>query len=229
MKSLLLVLALSQWASANPWLEIFKPQTGWQAATGIEAEGKSLKLHPGDKSLVFTNATTPQKAGYLQTTKKYGDCTVETEFMVPKDSNSGIYLMGRYEVQILDSHGKKEVGYGDMGGIYRRWDDNRDPKGFDGVAPTANAAKPAGEWQKMTIKFRAPRLDADGNLLEKPVFISVELNGKTIQKNIPVNGHTRAARRTGWTTNDFIFIQGDHGPVAFRKFEVTPENFAKPK
>lgn len=230
MKPLVLLIALTQLCPAlEAWEKIFKPQKGWTTSTVADAKGKDIVTQASGKPFFFTNATTPKKAGYLQTVNQYGDCTVETEFMIPEGSNSGIYLMGRYEVQILDSHGKEKAGFGDMGGIYQRWDNKRNPKGFEGVDPTENAAKPAGEWQKLVIKFRAPRLDADGKLLEKPVFLSVELNGKTVQKNVPLNGHTRAAQRSGWAAKDHIFIQGDHGPIAFRQFKITPGNSPKPE
>ncbi len=191
----------------------------------ISSSGKDLIIIAAPKTPYFTNATSPKNAGYLQTLKKFGDCTVETEFLIPSGSNSGIYLQGRYEIQILDSHGKEKVGYGDMGGFYCRWDDKRDPKSFDGVAPLVNAANPAGEWQKMIIKFRAPRLDKDGKVLEHARFISVHLNDKLVQKNVEAKGPTRSAQRSGWAAKDHIFIQGDHGPIAIRKFEVTQETF----
>lgn len=225
MKILALIFILTPFASGQDWLKIFKPTKGWQQGGKIAPSEKELLIVADPKLAIFTNATLPKKAGYLQTLEKYGDCTVVTEFLIPKGSNSGIYLQGRYEIQILDSHGKEKVGQGDMGGVYQRWDNNRNPKGFEGVAPKVNAAKPAGEWQKMTIKFRAPRLDKDGTLLEKPKFISVHLNGKLVQENVTLNGHTRAAQRQGWAAKDYIFIQGDHGPIAFRKFKVTPEEF----
>ncbi|MDA8974309.1 DUF1080 domain-containing protein, partial [Akkermansiaceae bacterium] len=107
------------------------------------------------------------------------------------------------------------------------WDNNRNPKGFDGVPPLINAANPAGEWQKLTIKFRAPRLAKDGKVLEYPRFISVYLNDQLVQKNITAKGPTRAAQRAGWASRDPIFIQGDHGPIAFRKFKITSEDFSK--
>ena len=222
-----LLLILTSFASALEWEEIFKPQKGWTTSTVVDVDGKNIKIQNTGNSSFFTNAKSPGKAGYLQTIKKFGDCTIEAEFLVPKDSNSGIYLMGRYEIQILDSHGKETVGYGDMGGLYRRWDNNRNPKGFDGVPPLINAAKPAGEWQKLIIKFRAPRLAEDGKVLENPRFISVYLNDQLVQKNITAKGPTRAAQRAGWARRDPVFIQGDHGPIAFRKFKVTPEDFSK--
>ena len=188
---------------------------------------KNLTITHGHIPKVFTNASDPKKSGYLQTLKKFGDCTVEAEFMIPKGSNSGIYLQGRYEVQILDSFGKKKAGDGDMGGIYHRWDNNRTPKGFEGHAPKTNAAKAPGEWQKFVIKFRAPRFDSAGKLTEKPVFLSVVLNNEEIHRNVTVHGPTRSAQRKGFAAEEAIFIQGDHGPIAFRLFKVTEENFAK--
>src|SRR5262249_44831033 len=69
----------------------------------------------------------------IYTEEKFGDCTIEVEFMVPKGSNSGVYVMGEYEVQILDSYGVKKPGPGDVGGIYNT------------AAPKVNAAKKPGE------------------------------------------------------------------------------------
>ena len=228
MKPFVFLLALSQFASATPWEKTFKPTKGWQTSTVAEARDKSIEIQTSGKPFFFTNAATPKKGGYLPTVEQFGDCTIEAEFLIPKGSNSGIYLQGRYEIQILDSHGKTKVSDGDIGAVYHRWDDKRKPKGYEGHRPKVNAAKPAGEWQKFVIKFRAPRLSKDGSVLEKPRFLSVHLNGKLVQENVTVHGPTRSAQRKGFAAKDHIFIQGDHGPIAFRKFKVTPENFAKP-
>src|SRR4051812_63785 len=80
----------------------------------------------------------------LYTAQTFRDCTVEVEFVVPQGSNSGIYLMGEYEVQILDSYGKTKLAYGDLGGIYNT------------APPRVNASKKPGEWQKFVIDFQAP-------------------------------------------------------------------------
>ncbi len=226
---LLPLLALTLTAHASPWQKIFSPLDNWQTAQAVEAKEKALVIKEGNQPTLFTNAGNPRKSGYLQTVDQFGDCTVEAEFIIPKGSNSGIYLQGRYEIQILDSHGKEKPTDGDMGAVYHRWDNKRDPKGFEGHPPLVNAANPAGQWQKLVIKFRAPRLDAGGKLLEKPRFLSVHLNGKLIQKEITLNGHTRSAQRQGWAAKDHIFIQGDHGPIAFRKFKVTAEEFSRTK
>lgn len=224
-QNLVIFFSLALSASASLWTDIFKDHVNWQTAQSVTLQEKKLIIEKGGQLNFFTNASDPKKSGYLQTNEKFGDCTVEAEFLIPKGSNSGIYLMGRYEIQILDSHGKAKPGSGDMGGVYHRWDDKRKPKGYEGHPPLVNAAKPAGEWQKLIIKFRAPRFTSDGSVAEKPMFLSVELNGQTIQSKVSLNGHTRAAQRKGFVAKDHIFIQGDHGPIAFRKFKITSEQF----
>src|SRR5437016_6314963 len=104
----------------------------------------------------------------LYSEKNFGDCEVHVEFMIPKGSNSGVYLMGQYEVQILDTNGTADVKLrpGDCGGIYHT------------KAPSSNAIKPAGEWQTYDIVFRAPRFDSAGKKIENAKFISVIFNGK---------------------------------------------------
>ena len=203
--------------------QIFTPQKGWSKASKVEANDKNLIVKADGEATFFTNAALPKKAGYLSTVGQFGDCTVEAEFMIPKGSNSGIYLMGRYEIQILDSHGKDKVGYGDMGGVYRRWDNRRKPPDSK-ESPQNQRRQSAGSGSKWLSSFVLPAKE-DGTLLEKPRFVSVHLNGKLVQENVTLNGHTRSAQRTGWAAKDHIFIQGDHGPIAFRKFKVIPENF----
>jgi hypothetical protein len=90
---------------------------------------------------------------------KFGDVELYLEFLIPKGSNSGVYLHGLYEVQILDSFGAKHPGVHDCGAIYERWIDG---KGVGGSPPARNASRPVGEWQSFHLWFRAPRFDAAG-------------------------------------------------------------------
>jgi hypothetical protein len=145
----------------------------------------------------------------LYTEQKFADCTVEVEFMVPKGSNSGVYLMGEYEVQILDSYGKKKLAYGDVGGIYNT------------SAPRVNAAKRPGEWQKFVIDFRAPRFK-DGKKVANARFLRVTLNGTLIQEDVEVKGPTTAALTGREAPSGPLLLQGDHGPVAFRNLKIIP-------
>lgn len=163
----------------------------------------------------------------LLTRQEYGDVEIYAEFMIPKGSNSGIYVMGRYEIQVLDSYGKKELKFGDCGGIYETWDPTK-PKGgrgSGGVPPRVNATRPPGEWQSFVITFRAPRFDQSGNKTANAKFVKVVHNGIVIHEDEEVPGPTRAAR---WpllkdeTSVGPILLQGDHGPVAYRNIRVTP-------
>ena len=141
------------------------------------------------------------------TVEKFGDAVFEMEFMVPKGSNSGIYPLGEYEVQILDSYGRKTMNKGDLGAVYSV------------AAPRVNAAKRPGEWQHIVIDFRAPRFQ-DGKKVANARFVKVTLNGKVIQENVDVPGPTGGGM-TGEAPTGPLKLQGNHGAVAFRNIRIT--------
>ena len=159
------------------------------------------------------------KTKNLHTKIEHGDVAVHIEFMVPKGSNSGVYLQGRYEIQILDSHGKKKVNFGDCGGIYERWENG---KGFEGASPTANASRPPGRWQTFDAIFRGPKFDKNGNKISDAVFERVIHNGVVIHKNVRCSGPTRSASFENEKATGPIMLQGDHGPVAYRNIWILP-------
>jgi hypothetical protein len=146
----------------------------------------------------------------IYTEEKFGDCTVEVELMVPKGSNSGIYLMGEYEVQVLDSYGRDKVGPGDMGGIYNT------------AAPKVNACKKPGEWQKFVIDFQAPRFE-DGKKTTNAKFLKVTLNGEVIHENVEAPKPTGSELSSKEVPSGPLMFQGDHGPVAFRNIKIFPK------
>jgi hypothetical protein len=146
----------------------------------------------------------------LYTEQKFGDCLVELELMIPKGSNSGIYLMGEYEVQVLDSFGKEKVGPGDMGGIYST------------AAPKKNACKKPGEWQSFVIDFQAPRF-ADGKKTSNALFRKVTLNGEVIHEMVEAPKPTGSELSAKEVATGPLLIQGDHGPVAVRNIKITPQ------
>src|SRR5262245_13142038 len=145
----------------------------------------------------------------IYTEAKYGDCIVEVEVMVPKGSNSGIYFMDEYEVQVLDSWGNKDLKYGDMGGIYNT------------AAPRVNASKKPGEWQKFVIEFRAPRFEG-GKKTENAKFLKVTLNDQVIHENVEVAKPTTSSLTGKENPTGPIMFQGDHGPIAYRSLVVKP-------
>lgn len=155
----------------------------------------------------------------LVTDQKFGDVELYLEFMIPKGSNSGVYLHGLYEIQVFDSWGAAEVTSSDCGGVYHRWIDN---KGVGGSAPLVNASRRPGEWQSFQIWFRAPRFDASGRKTENARFIRVLHNAIPVQKNVEVDGPTRAHMDIPEAPQNPIMLQGDHGPVAYRNIYIRP-------
>ncbi len=165
-----------------------------------------LKVEPGAGQLV-----NPPSGQDLFTEEKFGDGIFEVEFMVPKGSNSGVYLMGEYEVQILDSYGREKVGPGDLGGLY------------GAAAPKVNASKKPGEWQKFVIDFRAPRFEGDKRVA-KAKFVKVTLNGQVIHENVEMKGPTPGGLTGREAPSGPLMFQGNHGPVVFRNIKITPLN-----
>lgn len=210
---------------ATDSLGAFRPTTDWHTVAEAKAlEGRCELLTRGEGALLVNGLSKDKSIPYLLTRGVFGDAKVELEFMIPKGSNAGIYLMGRYEVQILDSFGKERVGSGDLGGIYARWDKTKPKKEqwWEGTKPSANAAKEPGSWQTMEIVFRAPRFDQKGLKTADATFESVHINGVQVQKNATTSGPTASAPLRGDVIAGPIAIQGDHGPIAVRKFVVTP-------
>jgi hypothetical protein len=134
--------------------------------------------------------------GNLRTTGEYNDFKLNLQVNIPAGSNSGIYLRGIYEVQVMDSY-QKPLDPHNMGAVYSR------------ITPSVAAEKPAGEWQDFEI------------ILYKR-HVTVTLNGIKIIDNKPLNGITGGAI----TADEFIpgplYLQGDHGEVAYRDIVITP-------
>lgn len=143
---------------------------------------------------------------------EHGDCELHLEFNVTRGSNSGVYLQGQYEVQILDSFGKKdsELKYGDCGGIYNT------------APPRLNVSRAPGEWQSFDIVFRAPRFDDKGKKIGNARFVKVVHNGRVIHENVEVKGPTTASLGGPEKARGPVLLQRDHGPVAFRHIRLTP-------
>ena len=173
------------------------------SASSTASSGISHAVQAGSGELINSEAHSVD----IISEQKFGDCTVNLEVMVPKGSNSGIYLMGNYEVQVLDSWGREKPGPGDMGGLY------------GASAPRVNACKAPGEWQQYVIEFKAPRFQ-DGKKVANAVFKKVTLNGQVIHEDVEMKGVTGGAISAEQATGPLMF-QGDHGPVAFRNIKIT--------
>ena len=156
---------------------------------------------------------------------EHGDVAAHLEFIVPLGSNSGVYFMGRYEIQVFDSFGKKGAYPGiECGGIYQRWDDSRGKgkQGFEGHSPRVNASRPPGAWQTFDVIFQAPRFDAGGVKTAGARFVKVIHNGVVVHENVEVTGPTRGATFGDEKPLGPLMLQGDHGPVAYRNILFLP-------
>lgn len=138
----------------------------------------------------------PRSGSNIATDKTFTDFKLHVEFRYPKESNSGVYLRGRYEVQIEDSKGMDPLP--DLfSAIY----------GF--ITPNEMAAKEAGEWQSYDITLIGRR-------------VTVIANGRTVICDAPIPGITGGAIDSKEGEPGPIFFQGDHGPVEFRNIIITP-------
>ena len=168
---------------------------------------------------VILNGPTGRTAN-LCSERTFGDVELYLEFMLAKGSNSGVYLQGLYEIQIFDSWGSIEaVKTSDAGAIYHRWINEQ---GVGGSPPLVNASRRPGEWQSYQAWFRAPRFDAAGKKTQPARFVRVLFNGQLVQKEVDIDGPTRASLENPEAASGPLMIQGDHGPVAFRNLYVRP-------
>jgi hypothetical protein len=201
-------------------LNDFKPGAGnWQIVGDVYYDlkkGGKGRFQPG--SGVAVNVPTTNRQSHLLTNMEHGDIELDLDFMMDKGSNAGVYLQGRYEVQMFDSWGVQNPKASDCGGIYERWDESRaeGQKGYEGHPPALNVSKAPGLWQHFKIVFRAPRFNERGEKVANAVFVQVIHNGVTIHENVEVTGPTRAAAFEDEKPLGPLMIQGDHGPVAIR-------------
>lgn len=154
------------------------------------------KDQPSGWTVIDGVMTNEAKANNLVTPHRFGDFKIYCEYKLEEKSNSGIYLRGRYELQVLDDAGKPPDIHGHMA-LYSR------------VKPAVNASLPAGQWQTMEATIVGNRL-------------TVVLNGKKVHDNIVIDGVTGGALDSNEGELGPIMIQGDHGKVSFRKVVVTP-------
>ncbi len=193
----------------------------WIIASDAVADyTKEHDLRPVKGEGVLINTFSRNSQMNLFTKEEFGDIQLELDFMMAKNSNSGVYLHGRYEVQLLDSWTRLNPTSSDAGGIYMRW--TRDKGTFEGTAPVMNVARAPGLWQHLSVMFRAPRFNEKGEKTSNARFESVYLNGVLVQQQTDVTGPTGSGMLRDEKNTGPIAIQGDHGPVAFRNIRYRP-------
>ena len=196
-----------------------KMSKSWSEVSDIRLDPVSDTYQVEDGEGVLVNLPGKKKGEDIRTKEEFGDIDLSLEYMMFPGSNSGIYLHGRYEVQLLDSWRKVNVSSADNGGIYKRFseEENRD---VDGYPPRQNASRAPGLWQSMQISFRAPRFDDAGNKIENARILKVVLNGVEVHDDVELYGSTGGAWGAEAAMGP-LRIQGDHGAVAFRNMTIT--------
>jgi hypothetical protein len=156
--------------------------------------------------------------GAIQTKEAFGDCQLHVEWKAPSvvkgegqgRGNSGIFLMGRYELQILDSYNNRTYSNGQAGSIYKQH------------IPLVNANRKPGEWQTYDVVFTAPRFKADSSL-QSPARVTIFLNGILVQNNVSLWGSTQYIGLAAYEMHrekEPLMLQ-DHGDaVSFRNIWV---------
>src|SRR6478609_5332799 len=210
-------LLLAAPAAFGGGLDAWQPAAGWK-------EAASVTLDPADTGKFLSAEGTgvllsEGKAAFLSSRQPHGDAQIHVEFNIPAHSNSGVYVMGSYEVQIYDSHGVEKDKYPgiECGGIYPEWVKNANVRGH---SPTVNSALPPGQWQSFDIVFRAPRFDASGHKTANARFEKVIHNGTLVHENVELLGPTRGGLPEA--ASGHLRLQGDHGVVAFRNIRIKP-------
>ena len=167
----------------------------------------------------------------LLTTLEHGDIDLELDLMMAREANSGLYLQGRYEIQLRDSWGVTTPRSSDMGAVYERWNDSQPEgkKGYEGHPARQNAGKAPGLWQHLKIAFQAPRFDANGKKTANAIILRAELNGVLIHENLELTGPTRGAMNAGETARGPLLFQGDHGAVAIRNITYSLFDKSQPR
>ena len=188
-----------------PWTAVRAPRLDrstpvWGAPIRLLHANDLGGWHPSGSTnqWIATNGvlSSPRSGTNLITDRTFGDFKLHVEFRYPKESNSGVYLRGRYEVQIQDDFGN-EPANDRFSGIY----------GF--ISPSVIAAKPAGEWESYEITLVGR-------------MVTVVANGRQVVCNQEIPGITGGALDSHEGEPGPLFLQGDHGPIEYRDIVITP-------
>ncbi len=156
-------------------------------------------------------------AGDLRTKEKFGDIQLHVEWASPEQvrgnsqnrGNSGIFLQGLFEVQVLDSYQNLTYADGQAGAIYGQW------------PPLANATRKPGEWQSYDIVFEGPRFE--GTKVVKPAYLTVFLNGILLHNRKELSGgtvHRELAKYGAQAAEEPLVLQDHANPVRYRNIWV---------
>jgi len=187
-------------------------------------DGKDLSQWKSDndggraKWAVKNGVATVNGTGGISTKQSFGDCQLHIEWAAPAEvkgegqgrGNSGIFMQGRYEIQILDSYNNTTYYHGQAGAVYKQY------------APLVNVCRKPGEWQAYDIIYHAPRFDSDGELL-RPGTVTILQNGVLIQDHVDIMGPTARPGKPKYEAHPLkqpLALQDHNNPVRFRNMWI---------
>jgi len=187
---------------------------GTDLSQWVNRKGEPAQWQVEDGVMVVT------KTGDIFTRESFGDCQLHLEFKTPVEAdergqkwgNSGVFLMGLYEVQVLNSYENDTYADGQAAAIYGQH------------PPLVNVSRKPGQWQSYDIIFRAPRFDERGRLRE-PAYVTVLHNGVLVQNHVALEGPTRHKQRTSYKAHADklpLRLQDHSDPVQFRNIWIRP-------
>jgi hypothetical protein len=160
----------------------------------------------------------PHGGNDLLTEQKFTDFELHIEFQAT--SNSGVYLQGRYEIQVDNSYKARPTFVTKGGTKVAVWSKNQCGAIYGRIAPSKNMAKPPKEWQSFDVTFRGARGEK-GKVTQK-ARVTLIWNGEKVIDNAEIDGSTGGALDTRLTEPGPLLLQGDHGRVAFRNIKIRP-------
>ena len=221
--------------NAYAWIQEYKSGIVWPEPPVVAPAPTDAPTAPPEDAIVLFDGTnldawtdgdawkiedgyaTVQKKG-IRTTESFGDCQLHIEFATPEQvkgngqgrGNSGVYLMGKYEIQVLDSFDNKTYFDGQCGSIYKQ------------QPPTVNACRGPGEWQIYDIIFEAPQFAEDGSL-SKPAYVTVLHNGVLIHHHYELQGGTSYVAPPKYSKHPAklpISLQHHGNPIRYRNIWI---------
>jgi len=190
-----------------------KDMSAWKDADDWQVSDGAVTVNPRDKP-------------YAESKQAFGDCQLHVEWAEPEvvrgsgqgRGNSGVFLMSKYEVQVLDSYGNKTYFDGQCGAIYKQY------------PPLVNVSRKPGEWQTYDIVFEAPKFDFNGKVT-KPAYITVLQNGVLVQNHVEILGSTAYDKPAAYEPHPEkapLQLQNHGNPVKFRNIwirEIAPMTY----
>jgi hypothetical protein len=220
--SLICAQQLKEYISGIAWPEVKVvdpgPPGGPPADAIVLFDGKDLSQWEGGADWIVKDGYAVTNRHDIRTKQAFGDCQLHVEWAAPEEvkgngqgrGNSGVYIMGLYEVQILDSYDNPTYPDGQAGAVYKQH------------PPLVNVSRKPGEWQTYDIIFTAPRFDEKGNLT-KPAYVTVLHNGVLVQNHFELQGATSYTEPPGYTAHPVklpLLLQYHNNKVKYRNIWI---------